>query len=600
MILYSHHNTELLYADLDTALDKLYTVDYLWTLAQRYFYPITGKAAPEKRPLKPVLVEFLSECYQSEKILTAFYNQLPPAHQKLLSALCWEGSGDMETFEHRFNVRMVEVVNKREHGRTVEELVLNPAFSWLIIDTTTRPYYFVKEPRADLSVQLLPAMLSLFRLILPKPTSYYLNPQAEPSGAQTFRADQETVFDLQSVANYLLGNHLQTTQADAIKKVSLRNVQNILKGSEFYQAKGLEFLRTELLLNCMRHALEKQQPHISQWATAPQEHLRNILNALLLENPDTLYGQLIPHIKRAKTSKYNDRPLRNIHDLFCELSTSEWIDFENIKDFIRYREIQVNFLLYAGSFSNLTTQRSRFMNAARIDIHADNEWALIALPALQGICFMLAAFGFLEISFDAPENNEFRRSAQNYLTPFDSLRAIRLTPLGAYAFGLTDAFDYTTSNSEETVVTLNAQRLTASCQNIDPLTELSLSSFMEKIAPSFYRMTRQSLIRGCKNSKEIEQRIEQFKQTVAPAPPPNWDAFFDQVLATAEALSPRPELVVYQLTNTPELRQLFASDPSLRQLVKKCEGFHIVFHKKDQTAIARRLTELGYLMNTTD
>ena len=108
--------------------------------------------------------------------------------------------------------------------------------------------------------------------------------------------------------------------------------------------------------------------------------------------------------------------------------------------------------------------------------------------------------------------------------------------------------------------------------------------------------TQSAEIQGCKNRHEIAQRIEQFKQSVSALPPPNWNTFFDEVLATAEALEPRPELVVYQLKNSSELHQLFASDHTLRKLIKKCEGFHVVFHKNDRAAIARRLTELGYLM----
>ncbi len=174
--------------------------------------------------------------------------------------------------------------------------------------------------------------------------------------------------------------------------------------------------------------------------------------------------------------------------------------------------------------------------------------------------------------------------------------AVRLTPLGLYAFGKTEHLGIDTSARERIRVVLNKHRLTLTCRDPDRMMVLLLNDFMEKISDAYYRMTRQSLLRGCKKASDVASRIEHFEKHISADIPPIWQNFFDDVAGTCVALQKRPGYVFYMLSDTPELRRLFLSDPVLREKSAKTAGPGVAIKKNDVPLVSRRLAALGYLI----
>jgi len=232
----------------------------------------------------------------------------------------------------------------------------------------------------------------------------------------------------------------------------------------------------------------------------------------------------------------------------------------------------------------------------RIGLEED-DYELLSLPLVRGVAFMLAAMGFAEIRYNLPDEvGPWLRNGRDYLTPFDGLSAIRLTPLGAYAFGKTDELEIDTSARDRVRIVLNEHRLTLTCREPDRMMELLLGDYMEKISDGCYRMTRQSLLHGCKKATDVAERIEHFKNRIPAEIPPYWQKFFDDVVADCVALKRKPGYVVYRISDTPELRRLFLSDPVLREKSIKTSGPGVAIKKGDLPAVSRRLASLGYLM----
>ncbi len=595
MIIQTHQINSLLQADLNTTFSKLYTIDYLWNFA-KIFYSILNFTLPEKRPLKEIIVEFLLDCIDSEDVLRRFYNSLPETHKSIIFSLCWDGRMDLEFAEKKYGVNIVKLVTERKYGRTEESIVLNPAFSWIVVDTTTRPYYAIRDPLKSVTICLPSGMISELRKILPKPKSYYLNPVEKFEGKYTFKCDNFATSDLKNIANYSINGLAEFTQSGSLKKSTLQAVKRIIAGGEFYETKGLEFLRAEILTQFTTHALTRKVKKIvsPKFATTVW---KEVFDELLLESPEQLAQQILPYIKNAYGSNSSLPELLNIKKVLRELSGKNWVSFKNLMGYIFYREIDIVFLRQSYSYCTVTSVRTSFDQQERIDLNSENSWLFLQEPSIAGICFMLAAFGFMELKYNEPVNHRYRRAGKNYLTPFDGLTEIRLTPLGEYALGLVEDFSYENEQEASAELLLNEEKLTISCKNIEPITELTLCGFAEKVAPSFYRVTRQTIIQGCRNVADVENRILQFKKSICANPPQNWEDFFEEVVESVEALSACDDLVVYKLNNTPEIKQLFVSDPVLKKLIKKAEDFCVIFRQKDRATIARRLSELGYLIS---
>lgn len=246
-----------------------------------------------------------------------------------------------------------------------------------------------------------------------------------------------------------------------------------------------------------------------------------------------------------------------------------------------------------GLVANATLVEDTWSRAVHVDGH--NEFKLIGEPLLKGYAFLLAAFGLVEIAYVSPTHDTYRRPKKDYLTPYDGLRFARLTPLGEYVFRQRKTYEVAGGPPTRSRIVLDEVRLLATGQNADPLTELALNQFLEKLAPGRYRMTPKSFLGGCGSRADIEERIRLFRRVVSSAPPAIWELFFERTLARIAPLNLEPEYIVLKVSADEEIRRLFASDPVLREIVLKVEGLRIAVRQSDLKKLAKRLEHFGYL-----
>jgi hypothetical protein len=216
-------------------------------------------------------------------------------------------------------------------------------------------------------------------------------------------------------------------------------------------------------------------------------------------------------------------------------------------------------------------------------------------PLLKGFAFLLATFGLAEIAYGPPKHSVYHRPKRTYLTPFDGLGLVRLTLLGEFVFRRRDHFEITAGPPTRSPIILDEARLLATCRNADQLTQLALGQFIEPLAPGRWRMTAKSLLGGCGNREDIEERIRLFRRVVSATPPVNWEAFFERILARIAPFSLEPDYVVLKVSADEEIRRLLASDPALREIVLKVEGLRIALRQTDLRKLAKRLEQFGYL-----
>ena len=216
---------------------------------------------------------------------------------------------------------------------------------------------------------------------------------------------------------------------------------------------------------------------------------------------------------------------------------------------------------------------------------------------IQGYCFLLAALGFAEIDYTFPPKHPrcpFHNSP--YLTPFDGLRAVRLTKEGSYALGFDEAIELEKPEDPRTRIVLNPNCLNAICHEVDPVTELSLLDFMEKISPGHYRMTRTSFLGNSKTKTDAGDRLKSFRQSIAATLPPLWESFFQETVQTCVALKPVHGYRIFELENDPELRKRFVTDPVLRENCLKSEGFKVIIQNSKVAVVQKHLKKLGYIL----
>lgn len=593
-------NKNILNKDLHEVLVKFYTMEVLWPIMLELVYPVLRKEPPEKRPNKAQLVGMLENIFESEELLHRMFEIMNPKLFSVLEAVVWGGNQRLEELEKTLGFAFMKrktVKPKYYYDEEKTKYSPFPEFHWLVYEEQGS-YYSSDQ---YILVGLPPAVRTAFKKSMPKPKGYHLNPLPKlPEKVLTFRCDDKLAEDFRVVADYIDRGHLQFNKNETIRKPCIRALSKITQGGDFFpdekNSKKLPLLRHELFVSLIASCGPTLRKAMLEEPPRPDKLLRPLCDTLF-EHPNWFHEIVLSHIKTGDFQSYDKEATTQLRNLFSMLPPNQWVSSANLENIVNYRDIEIDPMPYMRCQVSVAYTHHYYNRSSKIEISSTNGWPLLIVPLIQGTAFLLAALGLAEIAYTLPpENAQWKSPSEQFLTPYDGLYAMRLTPAGAYALGLTDEIELKTSNHARAEIILNPQRLTATCRHIDPITEMSLLEYMEKVSDGCYRMTRQSLLRGCSVQKDVEQRVANFRKHIAQELPPFWKTFFESVAQTAVALKAKSSYKLYELANTPELRRLFMTDPVLREKTLKVEGVCVAIKKIDEPAISRRLTTLGYLM----
>jgi len=182
-------------------------------------------------------------------------------------------------------------------------------------------------------------------------------------------------------------------------------------------------------------------------------------------------------------------------------------------------------------------------------------------------------------------------------SPYDGLKYIRLNNLGAYVSGQRTRYE-APENISQSKIELSPESLTIVSDKDDPTAAIILDPYTEKVTPNRFKTDFSIFLNGIDTKKELDEKIQLFKQSVTQDLPKNWVSFFEQLYKKIDPLVKIPSMIVYQIpADNPELIKLIARDSKLKGLCYKGEGYHILVEKKKLAQFKARLREFGYLMS---
>jgi hypothetical protein len=591
-------------APLAEVFQRYYGADELWGLYTSAVGPLLGERIPEKAPRKEWLVSAFVKVLNDEDLGKRFFEALAPQVQKVLFLLAWDGDLELLKLEKEVGFTLAEarLVKPRDRYDYEREVIdYKTEFSLVGFDKSHYYQYSRNTPKEGIVVRLPTSLRNCFRKFLPLPKGYTLEVCEKTSEeALTYRCDETILEDMRFVADYINRGHLELLGSGKIKKGCLRTLSELLTGGEFFSGEKnppkLESLRKELLISLLAVLDAKIRTAMLAEPADPKVIFRGLLTDLLKRDA-FFHRHLLPHLSdgRGYLSYDKGETLGGIWKLFSELSPVGWVTWKNIEKYQYYHQLPLALFKHHGCTVTLESEEE-YYDKRKVDVTVRNHLAFVSVPLLQGTAFLLAAMGFAEIAYTVPKNVTYKHKGDDFLTPWDGLVAVRLTPLGAYAFKQTEEVTLKVSQRKRAEVFLNPNRLTVTSRNLDPVTELSLLDFMEKLCDGCYRMTRKSFLRGCTTDASVQARIAQFKANISAEPPGVWKSFLDDLSRGVVALRCKNSYLVYELADTPELRRHFATDPVLKEKTLKVEGLRVAIAKTDLPLVIHRLAELGYLL----
>lgn len=237
-------------------------------------------------------------------------------------------------------------------------------------------------------------------------------------------------------------------------------------------------------------------------------------------------------------------------------------------------------------------------------IGADSYAREFGYNGLKAFGFILASLGIAEIAMPKHPTaiSSTSQTSDNTLqqkdnSPFAPLEYIRLTPLGNYALGLTKHYD-APELKQEAYFELDPERLIIrSLQDPNPYEQL-LRDTATPISRGRFQTSALSFLSNCYSREDVEGKINVFKQFIANELPPLWEQFFQSLLQHCHPL--QEDTTSYKhYTLQPDNRDLInliTTDPVLRQLAIRAEGYRILVKTEDLRKFVNQLKKHGYLL----
>jgi hypothetical protein len=215
----------------------------------------------------------------------------------------------------------------------------------------------------------------------------------------------------------------------------------------------------------------------------------------------------------------------------------------------------------------------------------------LGIPFLKGLLYLMAGFGLVEVAY--------RQRNTDDASIFDTLKYVRMTDLGRYVFHFSPTYTPPQNTDTEELFCLDEQRLVIRSLKEDNPYEALLNDTAIAIGNHRYMMNNESFLKNCRSEKDVKDKIDFFKRFISKDIPEVWKNFFESLIRQCHPLKAvsADSYVIYQLDgNNKELIQLLSTDPLLKSIIIRAEGYKILVEKKQQKAFMDKLKAHGYLL----
>ena len=211
------------------------------------------------------------------------------------------------------------------------------------------------------------------------------------------------------------------------------------------------------------------------------------------------------------------------------------------------------------------------------------------VPLIQLLTGALAALGLVELVYtDEPDNAA---------SPLAGIKAVKLTDLGKYALGVTDEYDSTITR-EGPLFEFDSERLLMRAIGDNNPYEGILRNYLVPVGEHRFKATPERFLEGCRTPRELDKKLNNFRQLSGENLPDNWKHFIDGLLRKSGCLTP-PDHHYFIFTVEPdntELISVLTSDPELRSMTVCAEGFMLLIREDKYDKFCDRMRKFGYLV----
>lgn len=548
-----------------------------------------------RAPQKSLMIKVCSLPFMSRKLYQRFVATLDPEVKTLLEYLALKGPLNHKMIEKELGITTYTIASEEiglnRYRR--ESVKLLPKFMVLPADIPFS-YYYGRESKV---VFFLPKRLQKVISVLSSPADGRLTSLPEVPAAtkstKVFYGEELILRELPGLIIYLNNKRPKLSKKGRPNAASIRSLSKKLALTEYYpdtKQKELMHMRTNMLASLLlqlddlpnnasppdliKHLFRKTYPL----------HFRSGLHLLTYVN-----GMSNLRSTAFRMVEYGSA------DYIRPLYQQEWVNHDAWQyyhqstafhiDFIEPREQDRLELEIPGEFT-----KTSYSTTLGISPHFGQKF--IQWPILRGHLFLFAAWGLLDLVYEEPNCKAIGITCDS---PYDGVRFIRLTPLGAYVFGYTDEYESDVTQPFELGLSDDVLSILLTAGDME-LASRAIASFARPVGNKRFQTNADMFLQDCNTAKDLKQKIDLFSTLFPGDLPANWQTFFRELSQKANPLT-EEEFQVFSINpNDQKLLQLLAQDEQIREICSKAEGYRILVRIKDFKRLQKLLRAYGYLV----
>lgn len=552
----------------------------IWNLDKREFEGLTIR--------KREIARLLAITFSDEGIFISWIKSLPYMVCKVFETIVWEGDKQIVDL----NARTKGDIYLGEDLKRLNRDHLKSDYCLFLLEFKKHED-FDGNPVINLSLPW--SVRKSCRRHLPKPKGYYLKALKTIGPTRYQFYDKGRILNAFPVLNEFIGQgHLEVTRNGMLSKLALARLSKQCDLDEFlpdHADSPAKLMRVELvafLIHSCNRKFEQTSP--IEFLKEVVQHFEHLTEPFLIRFLDHVKGWY--HASKFFQTNFNSQFIR----LIKELPQAKWISLKQLNRFVEVRDFELH-VVEEEAANNLHFPKNwEGWGNRKYSLKPRHFYDSIIIPYLQINLFLFAALGMVDIHFDLAMEDTQLPDGCSFFNPYDGIKYIRLTALGAFVLGLTKEYEQTGQHKEHTELLLDENRLLASISKPDARMEMILEQIGERIGRLRFKADYQSILKDCNSEDELVAKINRFKTLVVNEMPGNWQKFIGDVQRKGNSLKQEDEMVIIGIDPMDSvLVDLFTSDDELRQMVLLAEGYHILVRKRDITQFQQRLRIFGYL-----
>ncbi|WP_028855244.1 hypothetical protein [Psychrilyobacter atlanticus] len=577
------------------SITNFYTKDGIYSLYKEYFIDwiadghiglhldIFEVSLLSETSNKSVFVDLLEEAFYKKETFVEIFNSLEEEVKDIFRSIIWSGKYILEESQ-------IEELFEKEHTyETSENLKDKYKF-----------FHYKKNKIAKEGPGYLYLDNDIIRKIRPhcpnKVRDYFIHPIENPIYTYKHNSEEEICKKYSLYYNFYSQGNIKLSTSLKLLKESKRDMQKYCDISEFYsENKDLDYLKTETM-GLLFYLIKDEYLVPENFKLDKFKYIVNeFLNGKLTKNDGyeytTKYLNYLKGVKNIKKTENLTRSLQTIVKLIMELPSEKTISISNIINYLVYRDEFLDIIELKDVYDYVYINESNY-GRTRISQY-DEYHRYIIEPFVKSIFFLLGSLGLFTLYYDLPSGNNGLYLKNNYLSKYDGLKYIELTKLGEYVLGRADDYAFTEENEDAEIV-YDEDLLLITIIGSAPIMSMFLEKVSIKIGENKYRMDKGRFLKGITTTKELEERIKEFKNKFYKDLPQVWETFFDELRSKVNCLTHESDIKVFKVKQDKEFFKILATESKLKEYILKAEGFYILIKEENVCKVKTILSKYGY------